>query len=66
MLTRSELVILYLSISLSVMQWVYLKEARRLAYLEGRQSVFTEQSTIDTPENTCIAPGGKKCNNGRG
>ncbi len=57
------LTIVYLSICLAVLQWLYVKEVRKAEYLKGRASVFAEQGTVEAPMNSCI---GKTCTTGRG
>lgn len=43
-MNKQDWIILYLSVSLAVSQILWLRDARRASYLEGREAVFTAMS----------------------
>jgi hypothetical protein len=52
---KRDVVILYLSISLAVTQWFYLKVSKQLSYELGKESVYT--SFIDNGESVTYTKG---------
>lgn len=55
--TFSHITIVYLSLSLLVLQWLYMKSSRKEAFLEGRQSVYNsfKESYDGAGEGYCFA-----------
>lgn len=48
-LDRNDLIIIYLSILLSITQWLWLKSEKKVSFLEGRNSVYADM--IDNHES---------------
>jgi len=59
---RDTVVIIYLSLSLLVVQYLLMKSQQRTAYLEGRQSVFDSAASTDN----CYAKDGDCMHNPNG
>lgn len=53
-MNEKNIVLIYLSLSLLVLQWVYIKSERRNAFLEGKQAVYDSFAVSDT-EGYCFA-----------
>ena len=56
-MNRDTVVIVYLSISLAVVQFFWLKAEKRAAYLDGRQSVFNDMAA-SAEDGTCYVAAG--------
>lgn len=51
---QQSVVIVYLSLSLFVLQWMYLKSEKHNAYLQGKQAVY-DAMAASTEDGTCYA-----------